>query len=65
MMDNESFRAWGHKAADWSADYRANLGELPVRAQTKPGAVYNAVPVDAPEAPEAMEKIFSDFMWMT
>lgn len=61
MMDNESFRAWGHKAADWSADYRANLGELPVRAQTKPGAVYNAVPIDAPEAPEAMEKIFSDF----
>jgi aromatic-L-amino-acid/L-tryptophan decarboxylase len=61
MMDNDSFRSWGHKAADWSADYRANLGQLPVRAQTKPGEVYNAVPADAPETPEAMEDIFADF----
>jgi aromatic-L-amino-acid/L-tryptophan decarboxylase len=60
-VDNDDFRAWGHKAADWSADYRAGLGDLPVRAQTKPGAVFNAVPVEAPEAPEAMDKIFSDF----
>jgi aromatic-L-amino-acid/L-tryptophan decarboxylase len=60
-MDNESFRAWGHKAADWSADYRANLGDIPVRAQTKPGVVYTAVPADAPEAPESMDKIFADF----
>ncbi len=60
-MDNDAFRAWGHKAADWSADYRAGLRDLSVRAQTQPGAIYNAVPTEAPEAPEAMEKIFSDF----
>ena len=60
-MDNESFRAWGHKAADWSADYRASLRNLPVRAQTQPGEVFNAVPANAPESPEAMEAIFADF----
>jgi aromatic-L-amino-acid/L-tryptophan decarboxylase len=60
-MDNEAFRSWGHKAADWSADYRASLGERSVRAQTRPGEVYNSVPAGAPEAPEAMEEIFADF----
>lgn len=60
MNDNE-FRDWSHKAADWGADYRASLRDRPVRAQTKPGAVFNAVPVAAPETPEAMGAIFADF----
>ncbi len=60
-MDNDSFRAWGHKAADWSADYRASLRNMPVRAQTQPGEIFNAVPANAPEAPEPMEAIFADF----
>ena len=60
MNDNE-FRDWSHKAADWGADYRASLRERPVRAQTKPGAIFNAVPVAPPEAPEAMDAIFADF----
>ncbi len=60
MNDNE-FRDWSHKAADWGADYRASLRDRPVRAQTKPGAVFNAVPAAAPESPEAMDAIFADF----
>lgn len=60
MNDNE-FRDWSHKAADWGADYRASLRDRPVRAQTKPGEIFNAVPVTAPEAPEAMDAIFADF----
>lgn len=60
MNDNE-FRDWSHKAADWGADYRASLRDRPVRAQTKPGAIFNAVPVTPPEAPEAMDAIFADF----
>lgn len=60
MNDNE-FRDWSHKAADWGADYRASLRDRPVRAQTKPGAIFNAVPAAAPETPEAMEAIFADF----
>ncbi len=60
-MDNEAFRIWGHKAADWSADYRANLRDRPVRAQNKPGDTYKALPADPPESAETMEAIFADF----
>jgi aromatic-L-amino-acid decarboxylase len=60
MKDNE-FRDWSHKAADWGADYRAGLRDRLVRAQTKPGAVFNAIPGAAPEAPESMDAIFADF----
>jgi aromatic-L-amino-acid/L-tryptophan decarboxylase len=60
-MNGNEFRNWSQKAAAWSADYREGLRDLPVRAQTKPGAIFNAVPSDAPEAPESMENIFADF----
>jgi aromatic-L-amino-acid decarboxylase len=60
-MKPDAYREWSRKAADWSADYRASLRERPVRAQTKPGAVFNAVPQAAPEAAEPMETIFADF----
>ena len=60
-MDRDAFRRWSHKAADWGADYRARLRDLPVRAQTKPGAIFGAVPSDAPEAAETMDAIFADF----
>jgi aromatic-L-amino-acid/L-tryptophan decarboxylase len=60
MKDSE-FRHWGRKAADWSADYRAGLRDRPVRAQTRPGAIFNAIPPAAPEAPESMDAIFADF----
>ena len=60
-MNGNEFRNWSQKAAAWGADYREGLRDLPVRAQTKPGAIFNAVPSDAPEAPESMENIFADF----
>ena len=60
-MNGNEFRNWSQKAATWGADYREGLRDLPVRAQTKPGAIFNAVPSDAPEAPESMENIFADF----
>lgn len=60
-MNSNEFRDWSHRAADWGADYRGSLRDRPVRAQTKPGAVFNAIPAAAPETPEAMEKIFADF----
>jgi aromatic-L-amino-acid/L-tryptophan decarboxylase len=60
-MNGNEFRNWSQKAAAWGADYREGLRDLPVRAQTKPGAIFNAVPPDAPEAPESMENIFADF----
>lgn len=60
-MDNEEFRFWSVRAAEWGADYRASLRERPVRAQTAPGAVAARIAEAAPEQPEAMETIFADF----
>ncbi|MDB5551137.1 MAG: amino acid decarboxylase, partial [Rhizobium sp.] len=39
----------------------ATLRERPVRAQTKPGEIMAGLGASAPELPEAMEDIFSDF----
>lgn len=60
-MDNETFRAWSLRAAEWGADYRASLRDLPVRAQTAPGEIAATVADAAPERPEPMESIFADF----
>jgi aromatic-L-amino-acid/L-tryptophan decarboxylase len=60
-VNEEAFRAWSHKAADWGVDYRTSLRNLPVRAQTQPGETFNAVPEAAPELAEPMEAIFADF----
>ena len=60
-MDNDDFRHWSHKTADWAADYRAGLHERPVRAPLTQGATSKALPMSAPESAEPMEKIFADF----
>jgi aromatic-L-amino-acid/L-tryptophan decarboxylase len=60
-VNEEAFRAWSHKAADWGVDYRASLRDLPVRAQAEPGDTFSAVPEAAPESAEPMETIFADF----
>lgn len=59
-MDDETFRAWAHRAADWSVDYLAGVGERPVRAQVAPGEIFRQLPEAPPAAGEAMEAIFSD-----
>jgi aromatic-L-amino-acid decarboxylase len=60
-MDNDAFRHWSHRTADWSADYRATLGSHPVRAPLRPGMTSEALPALAPEQGEPMEAIFADF----
>ncbi len=60
-MNWDEFADWGKKVADWTQDYHQTVGEKPVRAQTEPGDVFNALPVVPPETPEAMEDIFRDF----
>lgn len=59
-MDDETFRAWAHRAADWSVDYLAGVGERPVRAQVAPGEIFRQLPAEPPAAGEPMERIFSD-----
>ena len=60
-MNHNEFRNWSQRAVEWGVDYRETLRDLPVRAQTKPGAIFNALPPEAPEAPEPMETVFADF----
>lgn len=60
-MDNETFRQWSQKAADWGADYRQSLSELPIRPDILPGQIDAQLGKSAPETGEAMQKIFDDF----
>ena len=60
-MDNQCFREWAVRAAEWAAEYRASLADRPVRAQLPPGAVAGRLPPQAPEMPEQLQAIFADF----
>ena len=60
-MTLEDFRTWSRRIADWSATYLDGLRDRPVRAQTAPGAVFDALPVTPPEDATSMEAIFADF----
>ena len=60
-MDSEDFRKWSHRAADWGADYRGTIRDLPVRPRVEPGEIAALIAASAPEDPEPMEKIFADF----
>ncbi len=60
-MNEDQFRSWSRRAAEWGADYRASLHERPVRAQTAPGETLAGIAAHPPEMPEPMEAIFADF----
>ena len=60
-MTPEDFEAWSRRAAEWGARYRATLRDRPVRAQTAPGAIYDAIPPRPPMEPEALEAVFAEF----
>jgi aromatic-L-amino-acid decarboxylase len=57
----ENFRDWAVKAAEWGADYRASLRDLPVRPPVKPGEIAAQIAASPPETPQAFEDIFADF----
>src|ERR1700680_1137951 len=54
------FREQLHQLADWIADYRENIGKLPVAPNAKPGAVLAALSAQGPEEGEEFEKILAD-----
>jgi aromatic-L-amino-acid decarboxylase len=59
-VDDNDFRTWAHRAADWSADYLETVAARPVRAQTHPGDVLKQLPLSPPHDAEPMEAIFAD-----
>src|SRR5262249_9441313 len=60
-MDPTTFRRHGHELVDWIADYFEHVGDYPVLARVKPGAIAAALPPNAPEAGEPFEPIRADF----
>ena len=60
-MQWDEFAQWGRKVSEWTRDYHDTIGDRPVRARTKPGEIFAALPETPPEQPEAMEQIFDDF----
>src|SRR5438874_5623102 len=56
----DEFRRQLHELADWIADFRENLGSLPVAPDDKPGAILAALPAEPPEEGEPFEKILGD-----
>ena len=59
-MNWEEFRNRGKDAADWAADYHANLRDRPVRAQVKPGDVLARLPLSPPDAAHSVDDILAD-----
>jgi aromatic-L-amino-acid decarboxylase len=55
-----SFRADGHAAVDWAADYLDRVGGLPVLAQVKPGELSAKLPLSAPELGEPFTNVLRD-----
>ncbi len=60
-MDWDEFSDWGEKISQWAADYHKNIRDLPVRAQTKPGAITAQLAPTPPEQGEDMDGIMADF----
>ncbi|MBZ9677024.1 hypothetical protein [Mesorhizobium sp. ES1-1] len=42
-MNEDDFRQWSRRAADWGADYRSSLRERPVRPRIEPGDIYRSL----------------------
>lgn len=60
-MKWDEFAPWGRRVADWAQNYHLTVGDKPVRAQTEPGDILNALPATPPEHPQDMEDVFRDF----
>ncbi len=59
-MNPEEFRKQGYAIVDWIADYRRDVGELPVMARTAPGEIRRALPSAPPGEPEPFADIMRD-----
>jgi aromatic-L-amino-acid/L-tryptophan decarboxylase len=55
-----TFRADGHAAVDWAADYLDRLGDLPVLSRAAPGELSAKLPAGAPEQAEPFANVLRD-----
>jgi aromatic-L-amino-acid decarboxylase len=56
----EEFRKHLHAVADWIADYRENISELPISTDLKPFELVKQLPKSAPEKGEPLKDILAD-----
>jgi aromatic-L-amino-acid decarboxylase len=54
------FRADGHAAVDWAADYLERVRDLPVLAQVQPGEITSRLPASPPDGPESFADVLRD-----
>ncbi len=59
-MTPEEFRKQGYAIVDWIADYRRDVGQLPVMATAAPGEITRALPMVPPNQPESFAEIIAD-----
>jgi aromatic-L-amino-acid/L-tryptophan decarboxylase len=60
-MNNQEFRTWAHKLADWMADYYEEVEKYPVKSTVSPGEILAQLPEQPPFHGEPMDVIFDDF----
>lgn len=60
-MDWKDFAEWGSEIAEWGRQYHETVRDRPVRAQTVPGQIHDALPVAPPEDGTDMHRILADF----
>ncbi|MEP6508365.1 MAG: pyridoxal-dependent decarboxylase [Gemmatimonadales bacterium] len=59
-MPPGALRANLRRIADWAADYRKNIGDLPIAPTVSPGDITGLTTSSAPENPEPMDRIMAD-----
>lgn len=60
-MTPDEFRAAGHQAVDWIADYLRDAVSRPILPDVKPGEITDRLPKSGPEQGEPIEAILEDF----
>ena len=59
-MKPDDLRASLHRIADWAADYRENVEQLPIAPSVSPGDITRGTTSAAPENPDTMDRILAD-----
>ena len=60
MTDSQQFRADGHAAIDWAADYLEGIRERPVMSTVAPGEIRAQLPASPPEEAEPFSAVLAD-----
>ena len=60
MTDSQQFRADGHAAIDWAADYLEGVRDLPVMSTVAPGDIRAQLPPAPPEQAEPFADVLAD-----